>query len=451
MRYIKVAYVSFLSIVTAFINQNVLDRNIHHELISLEKNGDGIFISECSPKNANEDKGANKGATLFDRLLPPFSKRRDDKPFYQFGSRPRFEGPNANGELTWYPIGFSDDFNETPQRITIRGVNYVVWKYAEQYYSIRDCCSHQGSSFLLGTTCKNTITCPYHGYIFDGVNGDLVDIPMLPHMYSHSHNIEAFKVVEKGSMVYLNTVPIVKGLQGPYNEEGREEPDENRIFVEPEFTDADNRVVHLHADFEHYAKFVSVNSLDICHIGFVHSFGNPMSPNPTNHSKIHKMHDVDNHYKIIYEYLAGKNSIVNKIYEYNSIQVENEYALPHSTVARVRFGPLSSTIITHALPISKFKTRLFVKAYRSYWTHDLTDPKNHNMFYPFMWLVNEIGDAITKDTMIKTLKEDKAIIDLLDKSSYDSMHGKFSIAYDAFSNHYKNQYKTFYETGPNEI
>jgi hypothetical protein len=264
-------------------------------------------------------------------------------------------------------------------------------------------------------------------------------------MESPTHNIDAYKVVEKGGMVYLNTAPIVKGL---YNEE---DIDENRIFVEPEYYNKMCRAVFLQEDFEHYAKFVSVNSLDICHIGFVHSFGNPKSPNPTNHSKIHKINDVEHHYKIIYEYLAGENSIVNKIFKYGLIHVDNEYILPHSTVARVRFGPWSSTIITHALPVSRFKTRLFVKAYRSYWSFDLTNSNTSLILRPAMWLINTIGDSITKDTMKKTLKEDKGIIDLLDKSSYESMHGKFSIAYDAFSNHYKNHYKMFYETGPNEI
>ena len=398
----------YMSITHAFINEQFINRNMYHQLISLEKN-------------------------------------KVSKPFYQFSSRPRFEGPNYKGQLTWYPIGFAKDFDETPQRITIRDVNYAVWKDGVDYYSVRDCCSHQGSSFLLGTTCKHMITCPYHGYIFDGDNGELVDIPMLPHMESNSHTIDAFKVVEKGSMVYLNTVPVVK--DDPYGVE----PDESQIFVEPEYTDPNHRSVSLYEDFDHYAKFVTVNSLDICHIGFVHTFGNPESPNPTTYSKIHKELDVDNHYKIIYEYLAGKKSIVSKVFKYESIQVENEYILPHSTVARVKFGPWSSTIITHALPISQFKTRLFVKAYRSYWTHDLTDSKNRNIFFPIMAVVNAVGDAMTKYTMENTLKEDKAIIDLLDKSSYESMHGKFSTLYDAFSNNYKTQYKSFYEAGPNEI
>lgn len=399
-------FLLYISFTRGFIMHNKLNVNIENELVQLEKS---------QSKNS----------------------------FYQLGSKPSLEGPNCNGQLTWYPIGFASQFSsQKPQRITIRDVNYIVWKDDSQYYSLRDCCSHQGSSFLLGTASKNTITCPYHGYIFDGNNGHLVEIPKLPHMESHKHNINAFKVVEKGDMVYLNTAPIIS--------EGRE-PDDNRIFVEPEYTNKMCRAVFLQEDFEHYAKFVSVNSLDICHIGFVHSFGNPKSPNPTNHSKIHKVNDVDHHYKIIYEYMAGENSIVNKIFNYGDIHVDNEYVLPHSTVARVRFGPWSSTIITHALPVSRFKTRLFVKAYRSYWTHDLTDSKNHNLLTPIMHAINMIGDAVTKDTMIKTLKEDKAIIDLLDKSSYESMHGSFSIAYDSFSNHYKNQYKMFYETGHNEI
>ena len=364
--------------------------------------------------------------------------------YYHYNIFPRLEYPNDKGQLTWYPIGFSKDFGIKPKQITIRDTNYVVWKDKLVYYGIRDCCSHQGSSFLLGETCKNTISCPYHGYIFDGSNGELVKIPKLPHIESHSHNIDCFKVVEKGDMVYFNTIPI-------RNDEMKLEIDENKIFVEPEYYDKNQRVVYLDEVFEHYAKFVSVNSLDICHIGFVHTFGNRNSPNPLHNSKIVKMMDNDEHYKISYEYVAGENSLVNKIYNYDNITVENEYVLPHSTVARVKFGNLTSTIITHALPISKFKTKLFVKAYRSYWSYDLKNNKNQNILLPLLHLINLIGDKITKSTMYETLKQDKAIVDYIDKKDYESMHGKFSIVYDMFSNHYKNNYKKYYEDGPFSI
>jgi phenylpropionate dioxygenase-like ring-hydroxylating dioxygenase large terminal subunit len=297
---------------------------------------------------------------------------------------------------------------------------------------------------MLGETCKNTITCPYHGYIFDGSNGELVEIPKLEYINSELHNIDCFKVVEKGDIIYFNTIPIK-------NEEMKNKIDENMIFIEPEYFDKEQRSVCLQEDFEHYAKFVTVNSLDICHIGFVHTFGNKKNPNPLHNSKVLKMSEIDNHYKIIYKYIAGEKSLVNKVYKFENIIVENEYILPHSTVARVLFGNFSSTIITHALPISKFKTKLFVKAYRNYWSYSLNNNTNFNLLYPLLYLINIFGDKFTENTMYTTLKQDKEIIDNIDKKDYISMHGKFSIVYDIFSNHYKNNYKNYYEDGPFSI
>ena len=367
-------------------------------------------------------------------------------PSHQYGKYPRLDVPNPRGKLTWYPIGFRQEFNNVPQRIMVRSIPYVVWRDAEtdQYYGMRDCCSHQGASFMRGkTTPGGTVQCPYHGYSFNGTTGELVEIPKLRYVSSATHNVDCFKVVERGDMVYLNTIPVL-------NEEMRQELDEQAIFVEPEYENPQQRVVYLQEDFEHYAKFVSVNSLDICHIGFVHTFGNRKQPNPLSSSTVLKIPEDDFHFKIVYKYVAGENSLVNKVYRYETIFVENEYVLPHSTVARVLFGEMTSTIITHALPISKFKTKLFVKAYRNYWCFDLKKVKD-SVLYPIYFLMNWMGDKITQNTMYHTLKEDKAIVDNIDKTSYERMHGQFSISYDLFSNHYKNQYKKYYEEGVDVI
>jgi phenylpropionate dioxygenase-like ring-hydroxylating dioxygenase large terminal subunit len=358
--------------------------------------------------------------------------------FHRFGLHPRLESPNEKGQLTWYPIGFAKDFGRKQKRVTIKDVNYIVWRDKKDYFGLRDSCSHQGSSFMKGESCKNTITCPYHGYVFNGENGELLDIPKMKCVESNLHNIDCYKVVEKGDMVYLNTIPVVNSTM-------KNELDESSIFVEPEYYSSEQRAVMLCEEFEHYAKFVTVNSLDICHIGFVHTFGNKKHPNPIRNSNVIKLNDTENHYKIIYEYIAGENSLVNKVYKIDNITVENEYALPHSTVARVKFGGYTSTIITHALPVSTFKTILFVKAYRNYWSYSNKENNYLNIFYPFEYMVNMIGDKFTYNTMFTTLKQDKSIIDFIDKSSYEGMHGKFSIVYDIFSNHYRNNYKRFYE------
>ena len=413
----------------------------HINTIPILKNRNKLLNINCNSINNINDQvnNINQNENQINE-----NQINEDKPkFYHFDVFPRLEGPNSNGILTWYPIGFKNDFTNKPKRITIRDNNYIVWKDKTTFYGLRDCCSHQGSSFQFGTCNKNTITCPYHGYVFNGSNGELVKIPKLQHSHSCKHNVECYKVVEKGDVIYLNTVPIT-------NENEKNTIDDTQIFTEPEHFYPNQRAVFLHEDFEHYAKFVSVNSLDICHIGFVHTFGNKKSPNPLHNSNIIKMNDTDYHHKIIYEYVAGENSLVNKIYNFDKIIVENEYVLPHTTVARVIFGPYTSTIITHALPVSKFKTKLFVKAYRSYWSYDL-NKKDNILLNPLLSIINQIGDKITKNTMSVTLKQDKSIVDFIDKSDYESMHGKFSIVYDKFSNHYKNNYKKFYENGPLSI
>jgi phenylpropionate dioxygenase-like ring-hydroxylating dioxygenase large terminal subunit len=376
----------------------------------------------------------DKGVSTYSDNEPITTKPK----LHRFGSLPRLTPPNDKGQLTWYPIGFAKDFGRKPTRVTIKDVNYIVWRDKNEYFGLRDSCSHQGSSFMYGESCKNTITCPYHGYVFNGENGNLIEIPKMKCLESKLHNIDCYKVVEKGDMVYFNTIPVLNSTM-------KNDIDESAIFVEPEYYSSEQRAVMLSETFEHYAKFVTVNSLDICHIGFVHTFGNKKHPNPIKNSNVIKLNDTDNHYKIIYEYIAGENSLVNKVYKIDNITVENEYVLPHSTVARVKFGEYTSTIITHALPVSTFKTTLFVKAYRNYWSYNNKENNYLNVLYPFEYLVNLVGDRFTYNTMFTTLKQDKSIIDFIDKSSYEGMHGKFSIVYDIFSNHYRNNYKLFYE------
>jgi phenylpropionate dioxygenase-like ring-hydroxylating dioxygenase large terminal subunit len=362
--------------------------------------------------------------------------------YYKFGLYPRLDSPNENGELTWYPIGLPGDFNSyTPKRITIRDVNYSIWKDKNNtYYALRDACSHQGASLSKGCIRNNKITCPYHGYEFDGSNGNLTSIPYYTTKYNDNFNMNYYNVIEKKGLVFLNTVPLK-------NENVSKFIDTTKIWVEPEAYNNTFKEVILTKKFHNYAKLVSVNSLDICHISFVHTFGNKNSPNPLNEPVIEKVNDNKYHFKITYQYKSGTGSIVSKIFNIENLTVENEFILPHTTIARVKFGDFVSTVVTNAVPTSKFETKLFVKAYRNYW---YTYPDN-DIFNPFLYITNYFGNYITSDLMKKTLNEDKEIIDNIDKYDYESMHGKFSIKFDKLSNLYKHYYKKFYENGKKEI
>lgn len=304
--------------------------------------------------------------------------------FYRVGLEPKLNEINKNGQLTWYPIGLPNEFSyKKPKRVTVRDINYIIWKDNNEFYGLRDACSHQGSSFQGGNIKNDTISCPYHGYIFNGTCGQLIEIPKMITKQNDCYNVESFKVVEIDGIVFINTIPIT--LENYYI-------DSKYIWIEPESTNPEQKVIILTEFFKHYAKFITVNSLDICHIGFVHTFGNKENPIPISNTKIQKCNDSSFHYKISYEYLAGDKSIVNNLYNYNKIIVENEYVQPHTTVARVLFGNFSSTIITIAQPISQFKTRLFVKAYRNYWYFN----SSTNIFEGINnFLINNIGNILT--------------------------------------------------------
>jgi phenylpropionate dioxygenase-like ring-hydroxylating dioxygenase large terminal subunit len=374
---------------------------------------------------------------------------------FQFGNFPRLDKPNHNGQLTWYNIGFKSDFTTiNSNKITIRDKNYAIWNDNNNFYAIKDTCSHQGSSFTCGlnNVKDNLIICPYHGYTFNN-NGDLINIPNYNYKISCNTKIESFRIINKYNSIFINTIPINSNIidetssfiskkkdEITLEEKQNFSINETLIWIEPEATNINQKVVLLSKEFEHNAKFVSVNSLDICHIGFVHSFGNKDRPNPISMSKIEKMDNY--HYKISYQYIAGDNSLVKKFYNQDIITVENEYILPHTTVARVIFGNFTSTIITNALPVSKFKTKLFVKAYRNYLYFPIEE---NDVLYIFKIIINFIGDVITFSTMENTLNEDKNIIDNIDKTNYNGMHGNFSIKYDRLSSHYKAKYKLFYE------
>ena len=370
---------------------------------------------------------------------------------YNFALNPRLEHPNQNGELTWFPIGFSHKFKDQKgYTITIRDINYYVWKNKNIFFAVRDACSHQGSSFKNGCINKDTITCPYHGYQFNN-NGSLVDIPQMDMMQLNNENyhIDSYKVVEKAGMVFLNTIPIPRfttyfGQESLPNSSFKNLIDEDLIWVEPEASDKANTCVYLEVDFEHNARFVSMNSLDICHIAHVHTFGNKQNPNPINIPKIVKLNDKPYHFKTFYNYLTGENSIAKKIFNNINIKVENEYVLPHTTVARAFFSNHKSTTVSYALPISQFKTKLFVKTYRDYW-YIPSSLETYGPFHIPFAILNKIGDQITENTMIRTLMEDKAIVNNIEKMNVTLMNGKFSIIYDALNSHYRKLYHIFYD------
>lgn len=190
------------------------------------------------------------------------------------------------------------------------------------------------------------------------------------------------------------------------------------MYNEPEIEQG-CAVVQLDMEYKCYSRILSENSLDIMHIAFVHTFGNRFQPNPT--KEVPPMLVGQNHYKSTYYYEAGEDSLARRVFGVKDLIVENEFILPHTTVARIKFGDKVSTVITFALPLDNNKSRLFVKTYRNFWD-------------------NQLGYAFTKNTMYNTMLQDKLVLESIDSRFMD---GKFNMKFDKLQNTYTSFYKRF--------
>ena len=321
--------------------------------------------------------------------------------------------------LNWYVIGQKNNFkNNKLYKIKIWDNDYLVWKNNSNYFAMDNYCSHRGASLSLGKIIDNNIICPYHGYQFNN-KGTLCKIPGLNFINTNVHNQNSYEVIEKNGWIYLNTINKLFYNTSKIN-----------IFEEPESFNNNFRSIFINLDFNTYGRLVSENSLDVMHIGFVHTFGNSKNPSPLYEKGPYLVGDYPYHYKSEYYYESGKDSMARKIFGINKLLIENEFILPHTTIARVIFGNLTSTVITSTLPLNNTNSNLFVKTYRNFW--------NDNDNSLFGIIINYFGDLITTNMMKTTVLQDKAVIENI-KLSY--MDGKFNMKYDKLQNLYRSLYK----------
>jgi len=312
-------------------------------------------------------------------------------------------------DLQWYVVGKpSDFFSHRPEKVRVWNKNYVVWKTTTgEYRAMDDACTHKGASLSGGKVCNDHVVCPYHGYEFNST-GILVMVPGISFDPSPIYNLRTYPVIVKNNWVYINTRP--NNVSETFNE--------TVFFTEPEISQ-NSSMVQLEMDYNCYSRILSENSLDIMHIAFVHTFGNAKRPNPIREEKPTMI--GPNHFLSRYYYEAGENSLARAMFGVKELVIENEFILPHTTVARVIFGDFVSTVITFALPIGENKSKLFVKTYRNFWE-------------------NQLGDLFTYNSMYTTMLQDKAVVEGIDP---EFMDGKFNMKFDKLQNTYKTFYSRF--------
>jgi len=324
--------------------------------------------------------------------------------------------PIERYNMGWYVVGVANTIKtDKPYKITVWNKDYVIWKTKDNiYHALEDVCPHKGAALSSGTLHKENIVCPYHGYEFSHT-GNLSVVPGICFQPSSQQNIARFSVVEKHGWIYSNTFEIpwfVTPSQIDILVQG--------IFIEPEAYNKNMDTIFLNQIFHTYPRLVSENSLDIMHIAYVHTFGNKARPAPTYEDPPKQI--ASGHWRTSYGYESGKESMISKIFKIKQIEIDNEFALPHTTVARIKFGNgLINTIITAACPINETTTMLFVKNYRNF-------------------LIGPSFDYMFSRLMDDTLKQDKEVIETIKREHSD---GKFNMKYDKLQNTYKTLYKKY--------
>ena len=327
----------------------------------------------------------------------------------------------------WYVVGQSKDFPiNKPKKITLNETPITVWRdNNNKYAAISDICPHRGASLSRGRIDLQSkcVVCPYHTFKYND-KGRMLQTPGQTTMrtnnaYNFRADVPHYAIVEKNNWIYILNKPLVdiNDIQRWIGSVSLEDS----IWVEPEAQDDHFRCVTLSKVFEQDARTVTENSLDILHISEVHSFGNRLRPLPIS-SRLEQVGPGRHRYT--YEYEAGAESIPSRIYGIETLTVENEYVLPHTTIARVKFGQFVNTVITAASPMTQDRTRLFVKAYRNNCVYNT----------PFL---DYIFDKITEKQMEKTLSEDKRVIDTIYPKYRD---GNFITKYDDLVKLYRDDY-----------
>jgi phenylpropionate dioxygenase-like ring-hydroxylating dioxygenase large terminal subunit len=348
-------------------------------------------------------------------------------------------------DLQWYVVGKPSDFlTNKPYKCRVWNKNYVVWRNEDyELRALDDVCTHKGASLSGGKIINDQVMCPYHGYEFN-CNGTLTKVPGICFQPSPIYNLAKYPIVEYDGWIYLNTYEPSVNTSFVKIENPKNSTELSTQFVADDIIDttlylsnADHpaniqnspeqncSVVYLDMEYNCYSRVLSENSLDVMHIAFVHTFGNAKRPNPTKEDPPKLI--GKNHYKSTYYYEAGEDSMARKMFGVKDLIIENEFILPHTTVARVKFGDQISAVVTFALPIGDNKSKLFVKTYRNFWQ-------------------NQVGDIITRNTMLNTMLQDKVVVENIDPRFMD---GKFNMRFDKLQNTYKSFYKKFIDNGEN--
>ncbi|HEX3825382.1 MAG TPA: aromatic ring-hydroxylating dioxygenase subunit alpha [Mycobacteriales bacterium] len=170
----------------------------------------------------------------------------------------------------WHPLVEVDALLDGPVRVTLLGQDLAVFLDENGEPSVlQDLCVHRGAPLSMGTTHEGRITCPYHGWTYDG-GGMCVRIPALP----------AGKTIPRAAKVPSYHAAVRYGLVwGALEDPVFSLPEPPRgVDTDPAFSGR----LWTRLDWQTSAGRAVENEMDLAHFPFVHPYllADPDVPEP---------------------------------------------------------------------------------------------------------------------------------------------------------------------------
>lgn len=303
---------------------------------------------------------------------------------------------NAYMMNRWYPAALSSDIKphsinqgKPPYQTEILGRSIIIFRNGEGFPQCVDgVCPHRGAPLGKGKIIGNSVSCPYHGWEFDGACGALTRIPscascgkMLPRVAIPSYWCE-----EKGGFIWLFF-------------ENQNRMDDSKIEIPPiphipELDAPDWKPVYgkFHFKAPHWTVFD--NAIDMTHIHYLHnsSFGDDANPVIRYDNAIWQ----DAH-KFIQDFTI-KNKPVSPLWEWTrtgDVQVRATVFLPSTSSIQIFLGKgVSMITFVSTVPVNKHESVNYYALIRN--------------FLPWKGF-----DKLAVNAMENIFKEDKDMVELL--------------------------------------
>ncbi|MEB3217774.1 MAG: aromatic ring-hydroxylating dioxygenase subunit alpha [Nostocales cyanobacterium 94392] len=170
-------------------------------------------------------------------------------------NRVREVGINPN---YWYPAVWADQLK--PNQV----IPAVIWNMAialyrsqdGQVYAIEDACPHKGIPLHKGDVTGDNITCPYHGWQFNG-NGECTSIPYFP----KGQKLPCAKALSYAVREKYNIIWIFPGAM--------EDAENVELPSVPEYDDPNWLAIPIPGHFQAHFSICNENTMDVFH-GYLH-------------------------------------------------------------------------------------------------------------------------------------------------------------------------------------